>query len=179
MMSVVKLKTLLANKPQKELVAEIAELYKKLDVVKAYYDTQLNTLTEEDYFQQQKAIIQNEFFPRNGFGDGRLSVARKAVMDFKKLFGMKDNLIDLAVFYVEKGVQYTCSYGDISESFYNSMEGMYLKALEWMKELNLLEVYKDRMESICYATSGIGWGFHDQLCYTFDEFYDEEILLNE
>jgi hypothetical protein len=35
--------------------------------------------------EKYKAIIKKEFFPARGFGEARLSVARKAVMDYKKL----------------------------------------------------------------------------------------------
>jgi len=175
-MSVSKLKTLLADKSQKELISEIAELYKKLNSVKDFYDVQLNDLEGEVVLQKYKNVIQNEFFPTRGYGDARLSVAKKSVMDFKKLFGLTEGLVELAIFYVEIGVKYTVSYGDINEAFYNSMERMYLKALEWMKELNILDHFKDRAEAICMHTNGIGWGFHDYLCQTFDDFFDDEAL---
>ena len=32
----------------------------------------------------EKDKIENEFFPKNGFGDARLSVAKKAITEFKK-----------------------------------------------------------------------------------------------
>ncbi len=101
----------------------------------------------------------------------RLSVARKAVTEVKKLGLTSESMADLMLFYVETGVEFTSDYGDINESFYNSMESMYLKALEYMEKEGLLKHFENRALQIVNKTSNIGWGFHDTLGDFFYKFY--------
>ncbi len=173
-MSIQKLKVILSQKTEKELVTEIAGLYKRFSVVKDYYDAQISSESLTDVLKKYKSIILNEFLPKHGFGDAKLSVARKVVMDYKKLIGISESLVDLAIYYVEVGVLFTNQFGDIDEAFYNSMESMYLQALKWMKELGLQAHFQQRAKAICNDTYGIGWGFHDGLCETYSNFFEEE-----
>ena len=71
--------------------------------------------------------------------------------------------------YVEQGVKFTKTYGDIDENFYMSMEGMYEKALESINEYGFKETFQKRCKKIVENTSGMGWGFHDTLCDIYDE----------
>lgn len=173
-MSIVKLKAHLAQKSQKELIKELVELYQKFSAVKDFYELQLNPLGQDDILGKHKKIILDEFLPRRGEAEARLSVARKSVMDFKKLAGINESLVDIAFYYVEVGVKYTNMYGDINEAFYNSMESMFLQALKWMKQLKLFLHFQQRADAICKATVNIGWGFHDELCESYYQFFDEE-----
>jgi hypothetical protein len=68
------------------------------------------------------------------------------------------------IFYVEIGVNYTNSYGNIDEDFYYSMESMYEQAINFIEANKLKKPFKDRCLRIVNETEGIGWGFHDQLC---------------
>jgi hypothetical protein len=72
------------------------------------------------------------------------------------------------LFYVEVGVEYTNTYGDINEPFYNSMESMYKRAVEYIVENELQEEYEGRCRGIVKDASGIGWGFHDGLRYIYE-----------
>ncbi len=67
------------------------------------------------------------------------------------------------LFYVEQGVKFTNAYGDIDEPFYNSMEGMYGKAVEWIVKYEMQYVFEERCMRIVEDASGIGWGFYDTL----------------
>jgi hypothetical protein len=61
--------------------------------------------------------------------------------------------LDLMIYYVELGVDFTKTYGDIYESFYSSMASMYGNVL---KKINgndgLLRLYKSRLENIVFNT---------------------------
>jgi len=94
-------------------------------------------------------------------------------MDYKKLVGISETLVDLAFYYVEIGVQYTNTYGDIDEPFYNSMESMFAQAMKWMKQLNVESQFQQRAAKICHDTDGIGWGFHDGLCETYSDYFGD------
>ena len=171
-MTIQKLKAHLANKSQKELAREIVDLYQQFSVVKDFYMLQMSEDGANDILAKHRMIIKDEFLPRRSFGNARLSVARKAVMDFKKLSGINTHLIDLALYYVEVGVQYTNTYGDINEPFYNSMESMFTQAMKWMKQLKISDQFQQRAEQICEDTDGIGWGFHDRLCEIYSDYFD-------
>ncbi|NEQ45825.1 MAG: hypothetical protein F6K00_20685 [Leptolyngbya sp. SIOISBB] len=114
------LKRYLSHRSQAELVKEIAELFKRIPAVKDYYQVKLNPQAEDDVADKYKAIIRHEFSTDFAPGPGRLSIARKAVMDFKKVAGSAASVADMMLFYVEQGVAYTTAFGDIDEPFYNS-----------------------------------------------------------
>ena len=118
-----------------------------------------------------KAVIEHEFFPARGYGQARLSIARKAVSDYKRISPSIEGLVDLMLFYVEMGVAYTNAYGDINEPFYSSMETMYERAVELIAKLNMQEQFAVRCKKIVRDTAGIGWGFHDALADIYDEHF--------
>ncbi|MGD9162862.1 MAG: DUF6155 family protein [Desulfobacteraceae bacterium] len=163
-MNVSELKKKLKSKTQKELIDDISTLYKSFDVVREYYQVRLFS-NDESVLQKYKAIIEHEFFPVSESKDppARLSVARKAITDYKKLTSSKANIADIMVFYVETGVRFTNEYGDINEAFYISMENMYEKALTFIANNGLTDIFNERLLTIVNDTDGIGWGFHDQL----------------
>ncbi len=125
-----------------------------------------------DVLEKYKNIIKNEFLPKRGFGQGKLSVARKAVNDFKKVSDHSISIADIMLYYVEIGVEFTLTYGDINEQFYSSMENMYSDALAYIFRNHLQDQFKDRCLRIVIDTKGMGWGFHDTLSDTFYEYYN-------
>ncbi len=158
---------------REELVKEINDLYKLFPAVQEYYQAKLSDVEdgEDALLKKYKKIVKNEFMPDRGLGKARLSIARKAIADFKKIAKNKNNIADIMVYYVEMGVEFTNAYGDIDESFYNSMEGMYDAACEYIKIHNLTGVFIQRMRQMVQATSGIGWGFHDDLSDMFHNYF--------
>ncbi|MFH0856988.1 MAG: DUF6155 family protein [bacterium] len=161
--TITQLKQHLKSLSQENMMAEIQELFQKFPAVKEFYQVKLNFNGEDDSHKKYKEIIKNEFFPVNGFGKLRLSVARGAISDFKKLSKNQRLIADLMIFYVEQGVEFTNSYGDICEAFYNSMESMAHSAAEFVVKNKFSDAYKERFKKIAQSTSGIGWGFHDTL----------------
>ena len=102
-------------------------------------------------------------------GQARLSVARKAVTDYKKIATAPEGIIDVMLYYVEVGVQFTNTYGDINEAFYNSMESMYAQACKQIREHHREELFDKRAYALVEATRHIGWGFHDGLQDIYNE----------
>ncbi len=121
------LKRHLGQRSQAELAADIVDLFTRLDPVKDYYQIRLDAGHDEELIAKYKAVIEREFFPTRGFGRARLATARKAITDYKKVSTSIAGLVDLMLFYVEMGVRFTNTYGDIDEPFYNSMESMYAR----------------------------------------------------
>jgi hypothetical protein len=155
---------------KEELINHIIELDKKYKPVQEYHQVYLSSdLT--DFIEKQKEIIENEFFPTRGLPKMRLSVARKAISDAKKMEFPPDAVADLMLFYVETGVRFTNDFGDIDEPFYDSMEKMYRDALIFIHIEGLETAFKERAYNIIVNSADTGWGFHDTLGDFFYEYY--------
>ncbi|MCI5179245.1 MAG: hypothetical protein D3911_07970 [Candidatus Electrothrix sp. AW3_4] len=161
----------LSGKSEKELTDEIVNLFKKIPQVKEYYTVAFSAEGEEHVLEKYKDIITHEFFPKRGYGKARLSVAKKAISDFKKISDKPHLIVDIMLHYVEEGVNYTAQYGDINEPFYNSMEKMFEDALEIAKKHNELSQFQELCEELV-SEACQGWGFQDGLNCIYDEFYD-------
>jgi hypothetical protein len=163
------LKRYLKPRSREELVTDIVDLFTRFDSVRDYYHTRLVPEDEAVVIEKYKAVIKNEFLPARGFGQAKLSVARKAVSEYRKVSRSKASLVDLMLYYVEVGVEYTNTYGNIDEAFYESMGNMYKWVAELVVKNDLEELYEGRCRRIVEDTSGIGWGFHDRLREIYDE----------
>ena len=172
-MKINELKRSLKELTKEELIKDIVDLYKKNEFVKDYYNSKYGDDSSLSVLIKHKEIIEKEFFPENGLGDARLSVAKKAITEFKKICSDKALIAELMVFYVENGVNYTDCYGDINEQFYLSMESMYERALKLITDNNLESTFKERCLKIVNDTTDMGWGFHDQLCEIYYGYIDE------
>jgi Family of unknown function (DUF6155) len=155
---------------QSKLIALISDLYKNNKGVKEYLDFFTNP-DEQPLLQKHKDSVYECFFPKRGY-DYSISKAKKVISEFKKLGTSTKSQADLMLFYVETGVEFTNTYGDIDEGFYYSMESVFHQSLKLMHKGNILNVFKTRAEKILKDTENIGWGFHDSLSDSFSEFYD-------
>jgi hypothetical protein len=172
--SLTALKQYLKNCSKEELTSDISELFKRFNSVKDYYQIKLSPQEKIQVGAKYKKIIEDEFFPTRGFGKAKLSVAKKAITEYRKISETPIDTADIMLFYVEQGVKFTNAYGDINESFYNSMESMYEKAVEWIIKYKVQDVFKKRCTRIVENTSGIGWGFHDALSDIYSNAFNDE-----
>jgi hypothetical protein len=167
------LKKYLKERSQEELIADIADLFTKLDPVKDYYQLKLSGGESEwQLVEKYKAVIYKQFFPTRGWmPDPKLAAARKVISDYKKLSPSPEGVGDLMIFYVETGIEFTNTYGDIDEPFYNSIENMYERALEHLSKHQSLELFEERCKKIVADTRKIGWGFHDTLSDLYRQYF--------
>jgi len=173
-LTISKLKKALSGKSENDLLEEIINLFKKIPQVKEYYTLALSEEGEELIFDKYKEIITNEFFPKRDYGKARLSVAKKAINDFKKISDKPSLIVEIMLHYVEQGVDFTDQYGDIDSPFYDSMEKMFEEALRLAEKNNLLSFFQKSCEEIVNGACE-GWGFKDGLADTYYEFYDTDI----
>lgn len=167
------LKRYLKHVSREQLADEISDLFTKFESVRDYYHTKLLPEGETTVIEKYKDIIKNEFFPARGFGKARLSVAKKAVSNYKIVCRTKTSLADIMLYYVENGVEYTSTYGDIDEAFYYSLESMYKRAVELIVENELQEGFQERCQEIVDSAANIGWGFYDALGDMYDAYFEE------
>jgi len=166
--SITHLKQYLKSCSQEELALEITELFKKFPSVQDYYQIKLYPHEQEEIADKYKKIIKDEFFPVRGLGKLRLTVAKKAITDYKKICKTDAALIDIMLFYVEQGVKFANTYGDIEESFYLSMERVYQQAIDLIVKSNLRDTFKQHCQTIMRDTSETGWGFYDSLAEIYE-----------
>jgi Family of unknown function (DUF6155) len=163
------LKTYLAGFTKEQLIGQLIELNKKYKDVKSYYDFFLNPDSSKKS-EEVKIAILHCFYPTRGY-KLRLKDARKAVNDFKKLSPDEASLLDVMIYYVECGVTFTNDFGDIDEPFYNSVAGMFRQAGTLYLHMAKNKSFRDRAEKIMNDTSGIGWGFHDELSDVYYNYF--------
>lgn len=155
---------------KKRLINLISDLYDKNKSVKEYLDYFINP-NEDEALKAFKVKVRGAFYPKRGFGF-KLAVGKKAISDFRKLKPSAVSLIDLMMYYVECGVEFTNDYGDINEGFYSSIESVFDDALKLIGKNGLYEAYEIRGSEILKETRNIGWGFHDSLSDSYYEIYD-------
>jgi hypothetical protein len=81
------------------------------------------------------------------------------------------HLADLMFFYVESGTRFTVEYGDMDESFYISMESMYLTSLKFITKEDLLSEFEARARKIVDDAADVGWGFPDTLGDYYHQYF--------
>jgi len=172
--SLTALKQYLQNSSKEDLISDISELFKRFNSVKDYYQIKLSPQAEAQVGEKYKKIIADEFFPTRGLGRAKLAVAKKAVTEYKKVTKNPAGIADIMLFYVEQGVKFTNAYGDIDEPFYNSMESMYEKAVEWIIRYAMPDIFQERCLRIVEDTSDIGWGFHDNLSDIYSDAFNNQ-----
>lgn len=160
------LKKHLRQKTDRELVDEIAHLYKKFPQVKEHYQASFFQ-NDDEVLKKYKKIVRNEYVAsgRQHFPKMRASVARKAVNDYAKVSCSPVNLADLMLTFVESGIDCTNTYGDIDDPFYNSMSSMFERLLKLLVKENLFGHFEERLKLVLLDTRHIGWGFYDDLEY--------------
>ena len=122
-----------------------------------------DTFIEDELVEAKKRVRRN-FFTARGYANLNLRAAKAEITAFKKIFGDTEKLLDLELYYVECGIEFTNALGDINASFYNSMGGMYEKVVkDLMKtgDRELIMRFMPRMENARKETCYIGWGFGD------------------
>ena len=171
-MGLADLKKELKTLDKDQLIALVADLYKKNKAAQEYLDFYVQP-NERERFEHYRARVVAAFFPKRGY-QLRLREGKQALSDFQKLEPAAELVADLLLVYVETGVRFTNEYGDIDEAFYTSLENTYAKALALMKQVKLLPHFAARTAQVVRDTSGIGWGFHDYLAEVREEFYRGE-----
>lgn len=162
----------LADFDKKKLIGLISELYDKNKSVKEYLDYYFNP-DEKAILKVYREKVREAFYPKREFGF-KLAVGKKAISDFRKLKPSADSLIDLILYYVECGVEFTNDYGDIDENYYLSLERAFRDSLDLIDKHLLHDTFKARALKIVQDTINTGWGFYDTLADFYYEIYAGE-----
>ena len=168
-------KSAIAKLERPGLISLISDLYAYSTPNKNFLHARYSI--DSDALKPYKKVIDAALYP-NVMSNGpiKIATAKKAVSDYCKAVGDPKGMLELMVYFVERGTKFTLDYGDIDGQFYSSLERMYEKAIKLLLTLDeeTIDDFYDRFEDLVTSTSDIGWGFHDTLGDIFSEAFPEE-----
>ena len=152
---------------KEELIELILRLYRKSSAVSTAFNLELGDESVLDE-ELEKAIesVKKQFFPKRGFGKLDLAQAKKDIKAFDALCSDPKRRVDLKLSFVEYAAEFTLEYGGINERFYTTAEDVFEAAVTELgrtKNTELIRSFLPRMDAIVEQTSGIGWGFSENL----------------
>lgn len=168
-MKITEVKKLLNSMEKSELAALVCKLYKASKQAQSLVDIELcGESVEGQLVAECKKKIYAAFF------GNRLSLknARTVISDFKKVSKNQENVAELMLYYVECGVEFTSTYGDIDEAFYYSIESMFSDFVSVLNNLDSDVYYErnaDRIKEMCLSTDCVGWGFQEEMMSIYYE----------
>ena len=158
-----------------QLVALINDLYIVSQDNRDFFHTRF--LPEEDHISYYKSIIKNSIHPYLENNEPLQIEAANEVIN-RYSIAANDSIGDaeLRIYYVECGNNFTLTYGDIDEDFYDTVLEMYEYAIEAVMKLPQVNQssYKARLQKIMESASGIGWGYYDGLCDLYYEAFSQD-----
>lgn len=103
----------------------------------------------------------------------RLRPARRLIRNYQKATKDSSGALDLMLHYVETGTEFTNTYGDINEPFYNSLESVlvdFCKGIFKSPDPGKAYVqFNKRLVALKRAAYGIGWGYGDAVQEVIDD----------
>ena len=173
------LKPIIEDLSSKEMLGLIRDLYNYCPENKEFFHVRFlaQEYLNNNYLKPYKDRIRIAVCPTEPWKDvQKMSAGRKAISDFKKVKG--DNLrdtLELMLYYVQCGNDFTLDFGDIDEPFYESMESMFssiVKKLIQQKDPALTEEFMPKLEAEFERVDGeMGWGYPDALRGWMEELY--------
>jgi len=168
-------KTALAGHDKAALVGLIADLYDYSEQNRSFLHARFSL--GADPLKPYKKIIDDALCPDVMKNKPiRIAKGKQAIADYSKAIGDPKGKLELMLFFVESGTQFTLEFGDIDENFYVSLERMYKKAIDLLLTFDeeVIDAYYSRFEKLVTSTENIGWGYHDSLADIFYEAFPEE-----
>ena len=173
-----KIKTRLEKQSRKDLLNQLKDIYELDDKNSRFLEARF--LTTKSSLAPYKKIISRALYP-DVFDHETVSLAtaRKAISDFKKASGDITGLLELMVFYVEQGNDFTLEYGDMDEQFYSSLESMFDGVIKLLlkSDQKLVDLFLPRLQTIVKKANGMGWGYYDYIAGSLDEAFPEADLV--
>jgi hypothetical protein len=164
------LKRQLSQYNQAKLLELISELHSLSADNKRFIEAKV--INDDSIIEKYRAIIGKSIStdaPWKKSQQLSLKTAKKAISDYKKATGNIKGTIDLMIYYVERGTEFTCAFGDIDENFYISLELVFSDVLKLMGRNNYTEEFTNRLATVVDDADGIGWGYYDSIKIMWEE----------
>lgn len=167
-------KAILAQQSPQELLQLIRDVYALRPEVKDFIHARF--LRAKANVAPYKKTIHQSLYPDVIHGeDMDLARGRKAISDYKKATHDPVGTLELMVYYVECGNQFTVDYGDIDAGFYESLESMFTQVVKMLQksDQDTIDRFLPRLEGIVRQAHGIGWGYYDAIAETLEETFPQ------
>ncbi len=154
-------------------MALVKDLYDLSDENRSFIEARFKASTG---IEPHKAAIDAALYPDvNHRKTIQLSAGRRAISQYRKATGDLAGAIELMVFFVERGTQFTMDFGDIDETFYDSLEFMFQDVLDLLtgKGSEFSDRFIPRLTATRDSARNLGWGYYDMLCDMFDAAFPE------
>ena len=164
---------------KEELVTIISDLYKTNKTAEArlnllFLGEEYGNALLEKYKKQLYKIFNPSNIVRTGFS---LQKAQQILSDFADMCGDGRWYGDLALYFAECATDFTMSYGDINEEFYDALGDAYRDAVTIARrDEEMYKLWKNRLEYIYHEFSGFGWGMDD---FITEEYYSMPWVLED
>ena len=149
----------------REVILELCKLSNKNKQFLALYLQGSEAASPEPVVEEAKQKIKASFYGRGQFPKLDLRGARSVVSEYGKV--LKDyprEVAELKLYYVEVGTAITSEYGDLYESFYNSLVSMFTNFCKDIKKHpSWYGDFKKRIAELESVTYHIGWGYGDDI----------------
>ena len=160
-MSKAKLKKYLQTLSKEQVIEVMLELYDARKEAKDYWEFYLTPDSNAE-LEKCKKTIRQEFFSTRGFSEKpSFAKCRKVISDFPKLKTEPTYVVDLILFYIEQGCEYTVTFGDMWEQYYITLENNFDKAMKFIFINDLFAQYYERIEKLLDNANNCGWEFYD------------------
>ncbi len=161
---------------KEQLINLVRDLYRLSSENKDFFHTRFSA-TGEDPLPRYKKIIKESVHPyleEHGIID--IGKAIDAINRYTKAVDDPIGEAELRIYFVECGNNFTLSYGDIDEDFYDAMLDMYEAAIETVLETppDKQKDFQGRLNKIMNSASYIGWGYGDGLADLYYEVFSDK-----
>lgn len=161
-------KQVLAEMGAPQLRGVLQDLYGFSAENKAFFHARfLSSPSDGDHLEPYKVRIRKAICPKEPWKhDVQLSAGRKAISEFKKANGNLSDLLSLMFYYVKCGNDFTLEFGDVDESFYDSMESMFARLVQTLikqKDKTLASQFLPQLAAEFKRVEWMGWGYGDGL----------------
>ena len=160
------IKKVLAGLDKSNLVDLLHGLFKLSDANRTFLASRFAPVAALDMMWKYRDKISQEFYPKRGhYGRGRPSVARKAILEYRRSTGDAGGTLELMVTYVEEATSFMNEVGGI-EKLIDSLVSVLHEAVKLLEALEDQEEYDELLERLTTARDAaqyIGWGYGDIL----------------
>jgi hypothetical protein len=162
----------LAALSKEALLDEVMRMYSDFAPVREYLSMRVSP-DDAAVRTKYRRIIEKEFTVSRTRGP-RISVARKAVLDYRKVAPTEEAAADMMLFYVEQAEAFAYDVGG-DEALYASAWRMYRDALDLIVKHDVHERFRERSRRL--ARREHGYGFQDELASHHHLVFGEDIFL--
>ena len=147
---------LLSALSKEALIDELMRMYDDFALVREYLSMRVSpddTAVREKY----KRIIEKEFSV-SWTRTPRVSVARKAVLDYRKVAASAEGIADVMLYYVERAVALAYDVG-VDEPMLSSVVRMYRDGVDHIVKHELQDQFRERSRRLSARDFGYGFSY--------------------